>query len=46
MNPTVLNYVALMLYNLRQNPRGTILTLLSIALAQLSVLKAISPVRR
>ena len=32
MNPTVLNYVALMLYNLQQNPWNTILTMLLTAL--------------
>ena len=32
MNPTVLNYVALMLFNLQQNPRFIILTMLLSAL--------------
>jgi hypothetical protein len=34
MNPTVLSYVVLMLYNLQQNPWGTILTMLLTALPQ------------
>jgi hypothetical protein len=34
MNPRVLNYVAMMLYNLQQNPRFTILTMLLTALPQ------------
>jgi hypothetical protein len=41
MNPTILNYLVLMLYNLLQNPSGTILTMLSTALPQSLVSKAI-----
>jgi hypothetical protein len=44
MNPTVLSHVVLMLYNLRQNPRGTILTMLLTALPQLLDSKAMTRV--
>jgi len=44
MNPTVLNYVALMLFNLRPNPRLTILTMLLTALPQSLVSKAMTRV--
>ncbi len=36
MNPTILNYVVLMLNNLHQNPWGTILTMLLTARPQSS----------
>ena len=40
MNPTVLNYLVLMLYNLHQNPLGTIQTILLTALPEWLVSKA------
>jgi hypothetical protein len=40
MNPTVLSYVVLMLYNLRQNPWGTIQTMLLTTLPKSLVSKA------
>jgi hypothetical protein len=40
MKPTILNYVVLMLSKLPQNPGGTILTMLLIALSQSVVSKA------
>lgn len=40
MNPTILNYMALMLYNLQQNPWSTILTMLLAVVPQSLVSKA------
>jgi hypothetical protein len=40
MNPTILSYVVLMLYNLQQNPWGTIQTMPLTALPESLVSKA------
>jgi hypothetical protein len=44
INPTVLSYVVSMFYNLQQNPRGTILTMLLTALPQSLPSKAMTRV--
>jgi hypothetical protein len=40
MNSTVLGYVVMMLYNLQQNPRGAILTMLLAARPQSSIFES------